>query len=613
VKLPLVGKWSLGLVTLLAALLVVLNLAIGLSLRPLLIRQIRANLTRSTVLAAEAFVPGLAAVTAGGPTAAADSERINQRAHELSKQTGFRVTIIALDGKVLGESDLPPSQLAEMENHFLRPEVQEALQRGVGSSLRYSKTLKVDLMYVAAAVTPSGIAGPSTGSAEGTAAGRLGFVRLAIPLHDIALTTRHVQRTVAIVSFLVGLIAIPFLFWLARRYSGPIDAMRQMATRVAVGDFAARAPERIGGELGELADALNQMSTQLQTRLRELTAEKVELNATLANMIEGVLVVDAACKIRLANDALRRQFNLPESALGKTVTEAFRSVPLQDLVSQALGSEQVSARELSFFGPEERVFDVNATCLRGRDGSPTGVVVVFHDITRIKQLENIRKEFVANVSHELRTPLSIIKGYVETLLDEQPPDEPTAKQFLQTIEKHSRRLEALIGDLLSISELESQQARLNLAAVSLRTETDAVLEELKQRAREKNMTMVSEIPENCPAVRADAQRLHQVLFNLLDNAIKYTQAGGRAVVSAKEKDGEVEICVADNGPGIAAEHLPRIFERFYRVDKARSREVGGTGLGLSIVKHIIQAHGGRVWVESHPGKGSSFYFTLPRT
>jgi two-component system phosphate regulon sensor histidine kinase PhoR len=594
VKLSLQWKWFLGLTALLAALLLLIIVCIDLTLPPYLTHRIQQDMERDCLLTREIFAAKLAVTPL-------QSSEIDTLAHTLGKQTGLRVTIITADGTVVGESDKAPEELGQIENDLNREEVQAAIRNGVGSARRSSKTIGVDLLYVAVSVHS-----PAPSSQL------LGFVRVAVPLHEIARTTSRVRRTVAIVGLIVGLIDIPFLFWLARRYSGPIDAMREMATRVATGDFTARAPERIDGELGELAGALNQMSAQLETRLRELTAEKAELNATLANMIEGVLVVDAAGRIRLANETLRRQFALPDSAIGKTVTEAFRSAPLQDFVSQALAGQQISAREIPFFGPEERVFDVNAACLRGRDGGATGAVIVFHDITRIKQLENIRKEFVANVSHELRTPLSIIKGYVETLLDEQPPEEPTAKQFLQTIERHSRRLESLIADLLSISELESQQARLNLTAVSVRAEAESVLEELKQRAREKNMAVVSEVPENLPPVRADAERLHQVLFNLLDNAVKYTQAGGRVVVTAKEKDDEAQVCVTDNGPGIAPEHLSRIFERFYRADKARSRELGGTGLGLSIVKHIIQAHGGRVWVESQPGKGSAFYFTVSR-
>jgi two-component system phosphate regulon sensor histidine kinase PhoR len=401
-----------------------------------------------------------------------------------------------------------------------------------------------------------------------------------------------------VASFVVVALALPVVFWLSRRFTQPVEGMRAMATRVAAGDFSRRAPEQGGTELRELGAAMNDMSSQLEARLRELASEKAELTAILSSMTEGVLVVDSAGKIRLANQTLRRQFQLNDEALGKTVLEAFRNVGLAELLATP------SARELTFLQPDEHVYAVTAAALSGG----TGAVAVFHDITRLKQLENIRKEFVANVSHELRTPLSIIKGYVETLLDEQTPDAATSQQFLDTIQRHTHRLEALIDDLLSISELESQQARLALAPVSLRTVATSVVEELRQRARDKSITV--ELPETL--VRADADRLRQVFLNLLDNAIKYTQKGCLIRITAQPRNGEIEVCVANNGPGIAPEHLPRIFERFYRVDKARSRELGGTGLGLSIVKHIVQAHGGRVWAESDLEKGSRFFFTLPK-
>jgi two-component system, OmpR family, phosphate regulon sensor histidine kinase PhoR len=593
VKLTLQWKWFLGLAALLTTLLILVIVGIDVSLPPYLVGKIQQDLEREARLARQAFAAKLS-------VSPPDVGEINQLAHQLGRQTGLRLTIISPEGVVIGESDKAPSGLGEIENHLSRPEVQDAVQRGVGTARRHSHTIGVDLLYVAV---------PEYSTAKPPQL--VAIVRVALPLNEIGRTTNRVRRTVAVVGIIVGLIDIPFLFWLARRYSEPIDVMRQMATRVSAGDFLARAPENIGGELGELGSALNQMSDQLETRLRELTAEKAELNATLANMIEGVLVVDTTGHVRLANATVRRQFNLPESVIGKTVMEAFRSGPLQDLIDQALENDQVSARELSFYGEEERVFDVNGACLLGHESTRTGVVVVFHDITRIKELENIRKEFVANVSHELRTPLSIIKGYVETLLDEQPPDALTGKQFLQTIEKHSLRLEALIEDLLSISELESQQARLDLKPVSLRATAHAVAEELKKRAHEKSTSIVVEVPETLPVVRADSQRLHQVFFNLLENAIKYTQAGGRVTVSAEEKDGDIEVRIVDNGMGIAPEHLPRIFERFYRADKARSRELGGTGLGLSIVKHLVESLGGAVSVSSEPGRGSRFVVRLP--
>ena len=566
--LPLRWKWFAAVAAVLVALLLAINLCLDWTLPSFLIANIRAELERNARLLVE-----LDQRTPPG--------NLNDVVHDWAPRVGLRITIIAGDGTVVAESDKPLSQL---DNHLYRPEVQSALANGVGSVTRPSDTIHVDLLYVAVRESPARI------------------VRVALPLHEVANTIRHVRRTVAGASAIVGLIALPLIFWLAQRTSAPIDSMRRMATRVAAGDFTGRAPDHVAGEVGELAGALNEMSSQLEARLRELTSEKAHLAGILAGMTEGVLVVDAAGKLRLLNAALRQAFNLTDEALGKTVLEVFRDAGLAELITGA-----PAARELNFLQPAGRVFTVQA----GRLTNETGVVVVFHDITRLKQLENIRKDFVANVSHELRTPLSIIKGYVETLLEEPPADAVTSRQFLETIQRHSRRLESLIGDLLSISALESQQAHLHVAPVSLLATASAVVEELSQLARDKKIAVVLEMPADLPAVPADAQRLHQIFVNLLDNAIKYTPAGGQVRITAAQKNDWVEVCVADNGPGIAVEHVSRIFERFYRVDKARSRELGGTGLGLAIVKHIIQAHAGKVWVESELGKGSRFYFTLP--
>jgi len=569
--LPLRWKWFAAVAAVLVALLLAINLCLDWTLPAFLVAKIRAELVRHAQLVTELVhrTPG---------------SELNDTIHAVANDTGLRITIIAGDGAVIAESEKP---LSQMDNHLNRPEVQSALHKdtGIGSVIRPSDTVHRDLLYVALRDTPARI------------------VRVAMSLQEVDDTIRHVRRVVAGASAIVGLIALPLIFWLALRTSMPIDTMRRMATRVAAGDFTGRAPDHEAGEVGELAGALNQMSSQLEARLRELTSEKAHLAGILAGMTEGVLVVDAAGKLRLLNTALRQAFNLTDEALGKTVLEVFRDAGLAELIAAA-----PAARELTFLQPADHVFTVQA----GRLTGTTGVVVVFHDITRLKQLENVRKDFVANVSHELRTPLAVIKGYVETLLDEEPPAAETGKKFLETIQRHTRRLEVLIDDLLSISALESQQARLDCAPVSMRATAAAVVEELSSRAQEKNITVALEIPADLPAVHADVQRVHEVLVNLLDNAIKYTPPGSRVQISAVADNHFLKVCIADNGPGIAAEHLPRIFERFYRVDKARSRELGGTGLGLAIVKHIVQAHGGKVWVESELEKGSRFYFTVPQ-
>lgn len=595
-KLSLQWRWFSALTALWLALLAVIYASLNFTLPSYLVGRIRSDLEREARFARQCFVEQFAG---GRP----DTDTVNAIAHTLGRETGLRVSVIGADGVMLGESEKPPGEIRQIENHFERPEVQEAIRDGVGSDRRHSKTIGVDLLYVAVVVRPPGAAGGGK---------PLGFVRVALPLHEIAQTTAHVHRIVTAATLTVGLLAMPFLFWMARRVTTPIQQMRAVAGSVARADFSRWVTAQPGGELGELAASLNDMAAQLQTRLRELNDEKAGLSAILSSMTEGVLVMDAAGKIRLANDALRQQLDIGGEAIGKTALEVFRNVSLQEIVAEAIQTGGVTGRELAFLSPVERTFEINAARLQSRDGASAGVVVLFHDITRLKQLENVRKEFVANVSHELRTPLSIIKGYVETLLDPQPPDTETAQQFLRTIQRHSQRLEALIGDLLTVSALESQQARLQLEPVSLRASAGTAAEELARQAREKNMTINVEIPEDFPRPHVDAQRLHQVFFNLLDNAVKYVQPGGRISISAHLIENEIEVQVADNGPGIAAEHLPRLFERFYRVDKARSREVGGTGLGLSIVKHIVQAHGGRVWAESELEKGSRFYFALPQ-
>jgi len=582
-RLPLQWKWFLGLMAILSSLLLLVTLLLHIFLSSFLLKRIQQDLERNGRLVHLLAAPLLAATPL-------NTNEVNRLAHTLGRQTNLRITLITRDGTVVGESDKPPHELTQIENHLLRPEVQDALHRGIGIARRHSDTIHQDLLYLALPALPPGARTPQ------------GIVRVAIPLQTIAETTRHVRRTVAAASLIVGCIATPWLFWLARRYSQPIDAMCQLARRVARGDFQGRAPYHIGGELGELARAFNDMSQQLESRLRELNEEKAGLAAILSSMTEGVLVTDAAGRIRLLNRALRQQFQLTDDTIGKTVLEVFRNVELEKLAARP------GTKELAFHTPSDQIFAVNAAALQNN----TGIVMVFHDITRLKQLENLRTEFVANVSHELRTPLSIIKGYVETLLDEHPPDPTTTQQFLATIQRHSQRLERLVEDLLHISALESQRATLDLTPLNLREIADSVLTELSRPSREKNMTITIEIPDSLPPARGDRERLRQVFTNLLDNAIKYTPAGGHIVISARETNGEIHCCVADNGPGIAAEHLPRIFERFYRVDKARSRELGGTGLGLSIVKHIVQAHGGRVWAESTPGQGSRFCFTLPR-
>ena len=345
-----------------------------------------------------------------------------------------------------------------------------------------------------------------------------------------------------------------------------------------------------------------------QARARELAQQQALFNS----MSEGVLVLDGEGRVRLVNQALERLFGITGDIRGRTVMEALRLHQVQELVNRTLIKGQVEDFDLELPGLDgNRSLQVNSAVVLGPDGRQQGMILVCHDLTRLKQLENTRREFVANVSHELRTPLAMIKGYVETLIDGAKDNPEVATKFLQTIEKHADRLTYLIEDLLTISRLESGQIAMNLQRAELRAAAEHVRTDLEARAAAKQVKLANEIPADL-AANADADRLQQVLFNLVDNAIKYGRTGGHVVLGARRNERQqIELWIRDDGPGIPLEAQSRVFERFYRVDKARSRDAGGTGLGLAIVKHIVSSHGGEVWVESEPGKGAAFFFTLP--
>ena len=345
---------------------------------------------------------------------------------------------------------------------------------------------------------------------------------------------------------------------------------------------------------------------QQQTSLDAKAQQQVLFNS----MLEGLLLLDRNRKIYLVNRAFKNLFGLKSELRGKTIVEALRLHELDELLQRVEAEQQVLDYEIKLPDLNERWLQVNAAVITNSAGERDGTILVFHDLTRLKQLERTRQEFVANVSHELRTPLSLIKGYVETLLDGARNNPEVAERFLKIIERNAERLDLLIHDLLAISALESGQMKLDLQPVQLRVLADKVLNFLHAKAENKNVTLINELPEF--TVNADANRLDQVLANLVDNAIKYGFAKGTVTVGGKKRDdGKLEIFVRDDGPGIPAEALSRVFERFYRVDKARSRDQGGTGLGLAIVKHIVHAHGGEVRCESELGKGATFFFTLP--
>ena len=364
-------------------------------------------------------------------------------------------------------------------------------------------------------------------------------------------------------------------------------------------------------KLGREREAWRAKDSERENSGRSIVGEAVaRQDALFDSMIEGVLVLDETGRVQFANQGFAEMFSTVGMLRGKILLEAVRSHEIAAIVERAGREQRVEDQEIQMPGDKERWFKINAASVISSDQRRLGTILVVHDITQIKQLERTRQEFVANVSHELRTPLSHIKGYTETLLGGAKDDPEVATRFLQTIERNVERLKLLIEDLLTISEIESGRVMLNLQPVPVRASVEKVFDDFRTRAAARAVTLVDE-SEGLTA-RADQRRLEQVLTNLVDNAVKYGGNDSRVVVGARLSDGMVEMFVQDNGPGLPTESLERVFERFYRVDKARSRDQGGTGLGLSIVKHIVQSHGGRVWVESEPGKGAKFCFTLPQ-
>ncbi|MBD3426815.1 MAG: HAMP domain-containing protein [Candidatus Omnitrophica bacterium] len=548
-------------------------------------RRMKTNLLKESVLTKMIFEKAMSDGTAG--------RELDLIANEVGESLGLRVTLIGLDGKVLGDTDLDQEELARVENHLYRPEVQEALLTGTGESIRFSTTVQKNLLYMAKRMDR-------------------GVVRLAVPLSDVEFISSRLKRTLSVSILLAFLFAMIASFFTSILISKPLRSMSELAKKIAGGDFSERVLIRSNDEIGDLAKSFNDMSEQIRARIDEVITGRSRFEAVLLNMFDGVMVVDSRGIILLMNPSLMSVLMVQDNPAGKKPVEVLRNVDVQEMTDSVLKlTEGVESREITLLLDEEKTFFVHGTPIL-REEKTEGAVLVFHDITELRKLEKIRKDFVANVSHELRTPVSNIQGYSETLLEGALEDKTHAEEFVRIIHAAADRLAKLIEDLLSLSGIESGKVRSELKPCSIYPITRKVLSGLERQAREKNINIEVNIPGDLPEIMADDMRISQVMLNLVDNAIKYSEEGGSVEIRASREEGLVKISVFDNGIGIPERDLPRIFERFYRVDKARSRELGGTGLGLSIVKHIIQDHGGDVWVESTPGKGSTFFFTVPR-
>ncbi|PYN55471.1 MAG: PAS domain-containing sensor histidine kinase [Candidatus Rokuibacteriota bacterium] len=514
--------------------------------------------------------------------------------------TGSRVTLIAPDGRVLGDSEVAPEDLARVENHAGRPEVREALAGRVARDLRTSATTGAPFLYVALPVT------------DGSRV--LGVLRLALPLAMVTSSYAAIHRVMLLGGLVALLAACGIGLFVARRVTGPVVGMQTIARRMSDGDFAVRAPVRSPDEIGALGRALNAMAARLKEKLQDLEQEQAKTTAILDAMLEGVIAVDGRDTILFMNERSRAMFGL-DATRGerKPFLEVIRNADLHQVLheSRAAAERTVSRHELRLSSPVERRLQVNAVPLRLAPDE-TGVVMVLHDVTELRRLEQVRTEFVANVSHELRTPLTAIHGYLETLLGGALEERANARRFLEIVFRHTERLGRLLNDLTDLSNIELGKVSLALEVVRLGEVVESVLAIIGPKADAGRVALATDLPSALPLVRGDRDRLVQILINLVDNAVKYTPEGGRVTVGASGgAGGLVEIAVSDTGVGIPPGDLPRITERFYRVDRARSRELGGTGLGLAIVKHLVLAHGGELRIDSAPGQGTTVRFTLP--
>jgi two-component system, OmpR family, phosphate regulon sensor histidine kinase PhoR len=544
-------------------------------------------------LAAQAGLLGdtFASLLASSP----DEPTLQARTQHYARILGARLTLIAADGAVLAESDLESVQ--SMENHAGRPEVQKAMAGQIGSDIRRSATLGRDLLYVAVPLDRPGQP-------------RLAL-RLALPIRDVDGARALMRRTVAGGAILAILVAIVVGLFVSRRVTRPLRSMEDVARRMAEGDLGQTVPVAGTDEIAELGVALNRTAVALREKIERLDDEQVKVRTILDGMTEGVVALDDRGRLLLLNPSARVMFGAENGAPeGRPFVEVVRQKGLLDLVGEVRASGAPARHELELGPPVNRVVAARGAPL-GLGPGAGGVLLVLHDVTELRRLERVRSEFVANVSHELRTPLTCIKGYLETLLDGALDDRAHARRFLEVAGTHAERLDRLIDDLLELSNIESGRVTMVPKRLELGDVVAGVAAMFERRTAQSRQTLDRVVPPGL-TVQADRDRLVQILVNLVDNAVKFTPESGRVGIEATPTpDGRVEIRVRDTGIGIPSTDLPRITERFYRVDKDRSREVGGTGLGLAIVKHLVQAHGGELHIESTLGQGTTVSFTVP--
>ncbi len=496
--------------------------------------------------------------------------------------TGCRITVIGADGTVQADSEKSRDEVLLMDNHATRPEVQAALAQGQGQSLRHSRTLRQDMLYVALPLSQG-----------------KGVLRLALPLTEVQQRLFSFQKNLLMAGAVAFLVALIVAWITMRKISEPL---RSVLSLVGSGP---------GDDLGRLAKTYNEMTRRIETKVRDLALERRQQNAILSALVESILAVDHQGRLLFLNPSARSLFNLPAEGLtGRPLVEVLRHRPLTELVEQALLGKPTPSREITLHTPQERIVSLQAVSVNYGEGQ-TGAVVALHDVTELRKLEGVRREFVANVSHELKTPLTSIKGYAETLLEGALKDPKNSHDFTKIILDHANNLSRLIDDVLDLSAIEAERVSYLLEPVAPAESIERILKALTPMAKAKNVSLHVDLPKTLPKVLADREKLVQIFMNLLENAVKFNKSGGEVWVSAAAHDDRLSIRIRDTGRGIAPDDLPRIFERFYRGNKDRSHEIPGTGLGLAIVKHLVEAHKGDITVKSTLNEGTIFELSLP--
>jgi two-component system phosphate regulon sensor histidine kinase PhoR len=511
-------------------------------------------------------------------------------AKKLGNEINARVTIIALNGTVLGDSHENP---ATMENHATRPEVIDALASGLGESTRYSTTLGVQMMYVAVPV-----------SNQTTI---VGVARVALPLDVVEDSVNRVTLIITLAIVVTAMLVIAAAVLIGRATTRPLREITKASKRIASGELGQRIPVRSRDEIGQLAEAFNEMSSDLAKLIGDISAEKTKLQTVLANMADGVIMTDVEGKVVLANQATERLFNLQEKdAIGMPLIEAVRDHEADEILKLCLSTSQTQTGQ--FESATSKRF-LRAIAIPIARGGPSGALLLFQDLTEVRSLQTMRRELVGNISHELRTPIAGIKAMIETLRHGAIDDKEAATDFLTRIDSEVDRLTQMVSELTELSRIETGRAELRMSPVALNLLVQEVISQLNALAQRQQVVITADLASALPTIKADDDRIKQTLTNLVHNAIKFNHPGGSATISTTI-DGEfVIVSVSDTGTGISKGDLPHVFERFYKADKARPRS--GSGLGLAIAKHVVQAHGGRIWARSEEGKGSTFSFSLP--